>query len=174
MSIVEWAVIGALFLGIMIFCARIMRKGISTLDENRRHYMERIQQEERKIDEDRKNITAREHLGIMRAAMDDLLRLDGFPAGCSVEQKGNAIEMTTPGETWRVELLMRERGLKSSGRVLHGRSSWRLSGGVHDELHPDPASLMRSLNRHLHEDSGLADEPGHLARRLAHLPQEPV
>lgn len=136
--------------------------------------MERIHQEERKIDEDRKNITASEHMWIMKAAMEDLLRLDGSPSDYAVRQNGNALELATPDGMWRVELLMRERGLKSARRVLHGRSLWRLSGFGHEESHPDPASLMRSLNEHLHDKASPPGEPGHLARRMEHLRQEPV
>lgn len=147
---VEWIVLGALALIGLAMSARIMRRGLPTLDDNRKSYMEKIHATERRLAEDRKNISSAEHLDVMGAALRDLLRLDGNPEGFSVRKSGDAWELETPEGAWRVELLMREKSLRTSGRVLHGRSRWVLSGFDIMETHPDPASLMRSLNAHLH------------------------
>ena len=40
--ILEWAAAGAVILAGLIFCVRIMRRGITTLDEDRVQYLERI------------------------------------------------------------------------------------------------------------------------------------
>lgn len=162
----EWALLGALFLGIMIFCARIMRRGLRTLDDDRARYLERIQEDERKIAEDRKNISAMDHIWIMQAALEDLLRLENYPEGYAVHRAGMSLEFVTPEGPWNVEIAMRERHLRSTHRVLHGKSRWVLSGFGQVESHPDPASLMASLNAHLHSQPVTAGEPEHLARRM--------
>lgn len=150
MSVFEWAFVGAIFLGIMLFCARIMRRGLTTLDEDRKKYLERIQAGERQLAEDRKKIPAREHMLVMRAAVEDLVRLDGSPPGFSVTMGERYIELQTPEGIWRIELAMRERSLRSARRVLHGRSRWVLSGFGHVERHSEQKTLMASLNAHLH------------------------
>lgn len=169
--LIEWAAIAAILFGAMIFCARIMRKGITTLDEDRQLYLERIHEEEHKIAEDRKNISSMEHLQIMRAAVEDLLRLEGNPEGYSIKARGRVITLETPKGPWTIELVMRERSLKSCGRTLHGKSRWRLEGGDRSEDHDSPASLMRSLRANLLAgEERPAPEPPHLAARLAPLP----
>lgn len=175
MSILEWAAIGALALAMLVICARVMRKGVPTLDENRMKWQENMRQTEIQIEKDRKNISSGEHLNIIKSAMEDLLRLDGQPAGCEVREKDGILELHTPEGSWNVELLMRESGLRSSKRVLHGKCRWRLEGFGYEESHTDPASLMRSLNEHLHDKSlhGRDEEESHITRRMSHLPQEP-
>lgn len=175
MSILEWAAIGALGLAMLVICARVMRRGVRTLDENRMEWRENMRQTEKQIEKDRKKISSAEHLNILRAAMEDLLRLEGQPQGYEVRGKDGTLELCTPQGSWRVELIMRESRLKSSSRVLHGQCRWRLEGFGIEESHMDPASLMRSLNEHLHEDGkeGRHEEESHIARRMSHLPQEP-
>lgn len=169
--LLEWGVIAAILLGAMIFCARIMRKGITTLDEDRQHYLERIREEENRLAEDRKNISSTEHLQIMRAAVEDLLRLAGNPEGYSIGTQGRSLTLQSPKGPWLIELVMRERNLKLSGRTLHGRSRWRLEGNGHCENHDNPASLMRSLHAQLLANEKQPEpEPAHLAARIAPLP----
>lgn len=168
--VLEWALIAAVLFGAMIFCARVIRNGLTTLDDDRKHYLERIHAEEIKIEEDRKHISSFEHLHLMRAAVEDLLRLEGNPPDHVITMRGHGLSLQTPRGTWSIELVMRERALKSTGRILHGKSRWRLDGPEHSEDHPDPASLMRSLSAHLRAgESNPPPEPPHLAARLSGL-----
>ena len=162
MSILEWGAIGILGLGMLLMCAKTMLKGLRTLDDNRK-------------EKDRADISSGEHLLMLKAAMEDLLRLDGSPQGYEVLEKDGALELATPKGSWRVELAMREKALRSGKRVLHGKARWRLAGFGVEESHMDPASLMRSLNAHLRgapPEEPAAESP-HIARRMSHLPQEP-
>lgn len=149
MSMFDWAVLGAAALAIMMFCARMMRRGLTTLDQDRQRFFGRLEEGKRQLAEDRKKMPAAEHLEVMRAAMDDLLRLDDNPAGFAIMADGKKITLQTPKGAWEVELLMRERNLASAKKVLHGKSRWLLSGFNQKEYHNDPASLMKSLNEHL-------------------------
>lgn len=175
MTIIILASVSVLALAMLVICARVMRRGVRTLDENRMEWRENMRQTENRIQQDNKNISSMEHLNILRAAMDDLLRLEGQPKGYKVQAKDGILELCTPQGTWKVKLLMRESGLRSSKRVLHGKCRWRLEGFGIEESHMDPASLMRSLNEHLHESSpfGKEEEQSHIMRRMSHLPQEP-
>ena len=167
MTLMEWAVVGALLLGIIVWCVRRMRRGIRTLDEDRKTQLEKIQVGERRLAEDRKNISAAERLEVVRAAMEDLLRLDDNPEGCSVISNGSTLELSTPKGSWRVELIMNEKKLRVSRKVLRGRSKWLLSGFGHSEHHEDPAGLLKSLNEHFHSEDWEAEGPAHLARRFS-------
>lgn len=170
MTMLEWSVLGAILLAILIFCARIMRRGLTTLDDDRRQYLEKIRGHEARIEEDKKRISARDHLAIMRAALEDLIRLDGNPPGYSVSQNAQTLQLATPRGVWEVRLVMRERSLRTSARVLHGKSRWLLSGFGQQEQYPDPASLMRSLNARIHAvDDEFANLP-QLARGPDHNP----
>lgn len=166
MSILEWCGLGAFFIAILFFCARIMRRGITSLDEDRKQYMERIKNAERQIAEDRKNICSHDQLVLIRAALEDLLRLEGNPEGYSIQKQHMGWELVTPEGSWHIKLLMREQSLRSNRKVLHGRSRWFLSGFNSEEHHMDPASLMHSLNNHLHSKYVDKSIPQHLARRL--------
>ena len=168
--IIEWALVAAVLFGAMIFCARIMRRGLTTLDEDRRQYLERIHAEESKIEEDRRNMSSLEHLRIMKAAVEDLLRLEGNPEGHALSMRGRSLVLATPQGEWRIELVMRERALKSTGRTLHGKSRWQLASTEHVEEHDDPASLMRSLAAQLRGgERRPTPEPPHLAARVGGL-----
>lgn len=173
MGLIEWAVLGLLLLVAMVMSARVMRRGISTLDDKRKQCLEHIAVMDRQLAEDRKNMTAKEHLAVMRAAVEDLVRLEDFPEGWEVKNNEDSVELLTSDATWKIKLLMRERDLKTAHRVLHGKGRWHLSGPEIDEFHVDPASLMHSLDDHLHARSQKLEVPAHLAKRMRHLPQEP-
>ena len=105
---------------------------------------------------------------MLRAAVEDLLRLAGDPPGHELSGKGTRLVLRTPAGEWRLELSMRERSLRGTRKVLHGRSRWLLSGFGRDETFDDLAGLMRSLYAHLRGDEMVTPEPAHLARRLSH------
>lgn len=162
----EWAGLGAIMFALVIFCARIMRRGLTTLEDDRKQNRERIANGMRKLEEDRKGISASEQLYLAEAAMRDLIRIEQRLQECRIEAKGNIIELHTDKGNWQVELLMRESALRSRHKILHGQSCWLLRGAETDEKHREIASLMASLARHLH--GNIQDEvPPHLARRLA-------
>lgn len=152
MSLLDWAFYGAIFIGVMVFCLRLMRKGITSLDERRGEYLERIRAEERKLDEDVKNISSAEHLKIMKAALIDLLRLDGNPQGYSVTDSGRVLTLVTPQGCYEIKMAMAEKSLATSSRVLHGRVRWSLSGFGKRQEYSSAGKLMSDLNKCLHPD----------------------
>lgn len=166
MSLMWWIIAGAILLAGLVFCFRIMRRGISTLDDDRRKFLTKIQDGEHKLKEEQKQVPALEHLALMRAAVEDLLRLEDAPPSYRMESAGRAILLHTPKGMWRLELAMREASLKTRKRVLHGRPRWFLSGMGQQEEHGDVASLMASLHAHLRAEEALPTEPPHLARRV--------
>lgn len=181
MSMLEWAILGAILLGAMIFSARIMRKGRPSLDEARSRCLSRIHDQELMLAEDRRNVPAEEEIGLMRSAMADLLRLEGEPAGWSLERSGRTLRLETPDGEWRVELVA-GRPCKISGgsaaRSPHTGSRWLLEGANVSEGHADAASLMRSLQAHMPGsggcrggDGGIEPEPAHLAARTRGIAQ---
>lgn len=162
----EWAGLGAIMFALVIFCARIMRRGLTTLDDDRKQNRERIADGMRKLEEDKKNISSSEQLYLAEAALRDLVRLDKKTGKWRIQAKGNQIDLYTPDGCWQVELLMRESALRSRHKILHGQSHWVLRGSEINENHREIASLMASLAHHIHgtREEGL---PPHLARRLA-------
>lgn len=166
LSTLEWAVLGALFLGIMIFCARLARRGLSTLEDERKLQHGRISEGKRKLAEDRKNISAHEHLEILFAGIEDMLWLDGKTADCQLQRKGYILELECPEGKYELELLMRERMLKSRHKVMHGRNLWVLRGPDFEEHHPEMLTLMASLQSHLKGDSINISAPEHIRKRL--------
>ena len=166
MSLFGWVAAGSVMFAALIFCFRLMRHGLRTLDDDRRKFLERIRTGERRLAEEQKQVPAAEHLALLRAGVEDLLRLADSPPGYRIETATNALLLHTPKGTWRMELSMRERILHSTHRVLHGRSRWLLSGCGHQEQHDDVGSLMGSLHAHLRADAELPAEPAHLARRV--------
>ncbi|MBD5553016.1 MAG: translation initiation factor IF-2 [Desulfovibrio sp.] len=164
MTVLEWAALGALGLAILLFCARIMRRGLTTLDDDRKRHEERVREETRKLSECNKKITADEQLLLARAAIADLLRLE--QKECSVESSGHTIEIGLPDQTVRVRLKMREINLRSTHRALHGQSRWLLEASGLAEEYRDIAGLMARLNDLLH-GAKVEGVPEHIARRLA-------
>lgn len=165
MTIFDWGIFGALILAILIFCARLMRRGIVSLDDRRSQYIEKIHAGELQLAEDRKKISSREHLAIMRSALEDLIRLDDNPPGWQVIQHDKTLEFITPENAWTIELVMRERNLATTGQTLHGKSRWTLIGSDRIEQHAEPISLMASLNKHIHNSDDDFENLPHLQRK---------
>lgn len=158
MSVFDWSILAALLFAIIIFCARIMRKGLTTLEDHRREYISKIKATELQLQEDNKNISSQDHLYIMRIALEDLIRLESFkknsPAqNYEVVQEESKLFFKTPRGVLTVQLHMRERNLKTTRRVLHGKSRWTLTGFGYSHNYFDPAVLMRDLNIWLHSDN---------------------
>lgn len=180
MSMLEWIAIGAITLTALFFCARIMRKGISSLDEDRERLKERLAEEEKKLARGEKDVSAQERLYVTKAAILDFLRLEAEKTGDSHEPeldiKGDTLEFMTPQGPFSARLVMRERLLATTRKVIHGRAKWILKGGAGDnafeEEHGDIGSLMASVNSHWHGRKPEAREPEFLARRLARCRRE--
>lgn len=153
----EWAAAGAVFVAVVILCVRLMKRGLTTLEDERAQCLERIRQMEDKIKEDQKNMASSEHLRIARSGFEDLLRLAGNPADMRLEAvarglgeaQGEALVLHLPEGELRISLSMRERELKGVRKVAHGRGRWHLSGmGVHEE-YTDLVPLMRAVSARL-------------------------
>ena len=157
MAFWEWAAAGAVFVAIVVFCVRRMKRGLTTLEDERAECLERIRQMEEKIKEDQKNMASSEHLRIARAGLEDLLRLAGNPAGMWLEAvasglgeaQGEALVLHLPEGELRVSLSMRERELKGQHKVVHGRGSWHLSGLDMNDEYTDLVPLMRAVSARL-------------------------
>lgn len=166
--ILAWAAAGVLFLVGFVYSIRIMRRGMTTLDDSRSLYLERIREGERRLLEDKKNMPLDEHMRILHAGVRDLLALAGDPSGHHVECQGRVVLLHTPKGPWRVELFMREALLRGSGKTVFGQSRWRLSGFDREEHFQDLAGLMRALHEALRDEGSLPPQPSHLARRISH------
>ncbi|MBD5641023.1 MAG: translation initiation factor IF-2 [Desulfovibrio sp.] len=167
MTIFEWAAIGGIVLALFIFCARVMRRGLTTLDETRSQHLEKIAEGERQLAEDRRKITAEEQFHLLEAAIADLIRLSPYPEAWQIGLQHNIIYLETTGSRWEIELAMSERALRSSGRILHGKPHWLLRNEDIHEHYTDVAQLLASLNRHIRTAEEPEPLPRHLARRLA-------
>lgn len=167
MNLMEWGAIGAVMFALFIFCARIMRRGISVLDDERKKQMEIISEGQRKIDEEKRNITADEQIRLARAAAEDLLRLEGLEKVCQLKADCHIIDLRCPDGDWRLQLLMRETSLRSRRKTLCGQSRWLLLGENAHEEYGDIAGLMAALARRLRGERREEDLPKHIARRLA-------
>lgn len=178
MSTLQWAGLGAIMLAAIIFCARIMRRGITTLEDDRKEYLARMAAGQRQIDDDNRNISANEQLALAQAALEDLLRLDNS-ATARLERTGKALTVSRGREVWKIELVMMERML-TSHKMLHGQQTWLLHGeGIGEppsehhpdhcieETHTDIAGLMASFNNHWHGIHHAPLEPEHISRRIA-------
>ena len=157
MALWEWAAAGAVFVAIVVMCVRLMKRGLTTLEDERAQCLEKIRQMEEKIKEDQKNMASSEHLRIARAGLEDLLRLAGNPADAWLESvarglgeaRGEALVLHLPEGELRISLSMRERELKGVRKVAHGRGSWHLSWmGEHKE-YTDLVPLMRAVSARL-------------------------
>ena len=157
MAFWEWAAAGAVFVAMVVFCVRRMKRGLTTLEDERAECLERIRQMEEKIKEDQKNMASSEHLRIARAGLEDLLRLADNPQGMWLEAvatgrgeaQGEALVLHLPEGELRVSLSMRERELKGQHKVVHGRGSWHLSGLDMNDEYTDLVPLMRALSARL-------------------------
>lgn len=166
MGLLEWVGIGVIMLVAGVLSVRIMRRGLPTYAEDREKYLQHMDQMRREVEEDRKHISAREQMYLMHSALDDFVRLERLDA--QVVERGNVLCLKAGDVIWQIDLLMRERMLASSKRVIHGQSRWLLTGPNVKEEYLDCARLMASLNAHWHGCIPDTATPEHVARRLAH------
>ena len=153
----EWGAAGVVLLIVVVFCVRLMKRGLTTLEDERALCDERIRTVEEQIRQDQKNMASSEHLHIALAGLRDMLRLAEYPSGFWLEvlerDRGAANEkalvLHTPDGDWHVSLSLRERQLRAVRKVAHGQSRWHLYGsGVHEE-YADLPRLMCALHNHL-------------------------
>ena len=151
----EWAAAAAAVIVAVLFCLRLTRQGLGTLEEERDRCLERIREMEEQVREDQKNMPSGEHLRIVHAALEDLLRQAGAPTedGLLVEMDaaGQCLVWRLPGpdgrpEEWRVRLFMRERELRGTHKVAHGQARWRLSGPGVEEDFTDLVQLLSLIH----------------------------
>ncbi|MDY0260668.1 MAG: hypothetical protein RBR41_13510 [Desulfovibrio sp.] len=160
----EWGAAGVVLLIVVVFCVRLMKRGHTTLEDERALCDERIRTMEEQIRQDQKNMASSEHLHIALAGLRDMLRLADYPSGFWLEVQDHArgaanekaLVLHTPDGDWRVSLSMRERQLRAVHKVAHGQSRWHLYGtGVHEE-YEDLPRLMCALHNHLRKGASSA------------------
>lgn len=157
----EWIAAGVVLLVVVVFCVRLMKRGLTTLEDERALCDERIRAMEEQIRQDQKNMPSSEHLHIALAALRDMLRLADYPSGFWLEvvkddsgsSIGKVLVLHTPDGDWRVSLSMRERQLRAVQKVAHGQGRWHLYGSdIHEEYTGLP-QLMCALHNHLRQKS---------------------
>lgn len=163
----EWAALGGVVFALFIFCARIMRRGLSSLDDVRRQHTEKINEGKRRLAEDCKKISADDQFHLLEAAIEDLVRLRPEAGAWKTEKRDRIIALENPPRRWEIELVMRERVLRTSSCVMHGKPKWLLRGEGLEERFSDIADLMACLNGQLQADMEVDPMPAHIARRLA-------
>ena len=160
----EWIAAGVVLLVVVVFCIRLMKSGLTTLEDERALCDERIRTMEEQVRQDQKNMPSSEHLHIALAGLRDMLRLADYPSGFWLEvvQEGNGavrekvLLLHTPSGDWRISLSMRERQLRAVHKVAHGQGRWHLYGfGVHEE-YTDLPRLMCALHNHLRRAGGVS------------------
>lgn len=160
----EWGAAGVVLLIIVVFCVRLMKRGLTTLEDERALCDERIRTMEEQIRQDQKNMASSEHLHIALAGLRDMLRLADYPSGYWLEvlqhdsgaANEKALVLHTPDGDWLVSLSMRERQLRAVHKVAHGQGRWHLRGtGVHEE-YEDLPRLMCALHNHLRKGASSA------------------
>ncbi|MDR1658779.1 MAG: translation initiation factor IF-2 [Desulfovibrio sp.] len=149
----------------MIFCLRMLRRGLGTLEQTRMRHYEDIRAGEQRLLDDAKNISRSEHLRLAHAAIADLLHLEGDRAGFSLSAQGSALLVNTPDGVLRITLDMRERTLHHTRRVLRGKECWLLSGVGCEEKFADLAGLMRNLTAYLRGEKRAGTVPATFLRR---------
>ena len=81
----EWGAAGVVLLIVVVFCVRLMKRGLTTLEDERALCEERIRTMEEQIRQDQKNMPSSEHLHIALAGLRDMLSLAGYPSGFWLE-----------------------------------------------------------------------------------------
>lgn len=177
MSIWEWSAAGILFAVVVVVCVRLMRKGLSTLEEERAQCMEQIRRMEGQVREDQKNMPSSEHFSIARSGVEDLLRLAGNPPDSRIEVtdpeksgKEQTLLLHLAGKKWRISLNMREQTIRSRKKIAYGNGRWRLTGPDFDEEYCELALLMRAVQAYAFQgiapDRGRAGAPDVMPREL--------
>lgn len=167
MTLFEWALAGAVVILGLVISFRIVRNGIPSLDDDRSGLLEKINSEEKRIMEDKKNISAGEQMALTEAAIRDLLSLDGLDHEAALAVVENGFLLELPEKKWLIELMMNECQLKSVRRVLHGRCQWRISGDKANAVFDDIGEMMSFLHKLLRCDAPDMAPQVHIARRVS-------
>ncbi|MDR2574643.1 MAG: translation initiation factor IF-2 [Desulfovibrio sp.] len=166
-TLLKWVPALIVMLAGVVFCFRMLKRGLGTLEKFRKRHLEHIHAQERQIQDDRKSISQSEHLRLAHTAIADLLRLEGGRTACSLRALGDSLLLDTPDGAWRIRLDMREQTLRRTRRTLGGGTRWRLSGVGCEEEFADLAELMRALTTYLRGEKRSASEAA-FARRTGH------
>lgn len=165
-----WGIAGAITLVGLVVCRRILRAGQTSLAQSREKMQSRFFEGEKQLQEDAKKISLDEQIHILRAALEDLLRLEGNKPGFHIRQEDkSSFALITPSEEIRITFSMREQQLRATHQVLRGHERWAMEHNGLKEQFSTIAALMSRLNDLLHgDDNSLPPEMSHLARRFRH------
>lgn len=119
------AIAGFVTLLAIIYCIRLMRRGMTTLSSDKERWRKRFAEEEQRLSKEQSDIPLSEQMHLLYVGVQDLLRLEDLnEAECS-HQDGYVMVKTTKG-AWKLSFEAREQTLKSLKKVLHGPSHWFL------------------------------------------------
>ena len=172
----EYVLVGIVGIAGAAVAVRMMRKGLSTLDDARTSLHQRIRQTTADIVEKNKSTPVAEQLTLCAAAIRELVELDGDTAtrsGMSVTCEGGCVRVRTPGHCLHVRYAVRTAQLKGVERELHGEGQWLLvcedargeagAGAIPPEAasaKPVPAALRGLEPTPSHNTPGVASAPG--------------
>jgi hypothetical protein len=169
----EWIPALAIIVIGVIFCFRMLKRGLGTLEKTRLRHYEDIRAKEQQLLDDTKNISRSEHFRLAHAAITDLLHLEGDRAGFSLGTQGQTLLLNTPEGIWRITLDMRERTLHHTRKVLHSKERWVLSGFGREEKFADLAALMRNLTACLRGEKSIETPPAALPQPMRNCARAP-
>lgn len=126
----EYVLVGIVGIAGAAVAVRMMRKGLSTLDDARTSLHQRIRQTTADIVEKNKSTPVAEQLALCAAAIRELVELDGDAAtrgGTSVACEGGCVRVRAPGHCLHIRYAVRAAQLKGVERELHGEGQWLLA-----------------------------------------------
>ena len=179
---IMWAIIGIVGLAALVISFRIARRRSLSLDGYRARRDAEFQKQEQEMDAAAFRMPSRERLHIVRAGLEDLLRLADYPAGYSLDApegtQTGTILFQTPDGPLHLGFVSRESlppvqwNSRSSHCGAHAAPGlWRVWNEERGEDFPSMAALMQRMDQFLRGGPLFDEELPEISRRFAgHMP----
>lgn len=179
-----WAVIGIVGLAALLISFRIARRRSLSFEGYKARRDAEFQRQEKEMDAAAFRMPSQERLHIVRAGLEDLLRLADYPEGYSLDApeeskaRAESILLHTPDGTLHLGFVSREslpplqwrsRSVNCGAHAAPG--IWRIWNDEHGEDFPSMAALMCRMNQFLRGGPLFEEEAPKINRRFAgHMP----
>lgn len=179
-----WGIIGIVGLAALIISFRIARRGSLSLDGYRARRDAEFQRQEKERDAATFQMPSQERLHIVRAGLEDLLRLADYPEGFRLDKAegedtrrpGNILLHTPSGPLYlgfisRESLPLVQWNSRSTHCGAHAAPGlWRIWNDDRGEDFPSMAALMHRMDQVLRGGPLFDEEAPEFSRRFAHMP----
>lgn len=162
-------IMGVLLIVTLMVAARVFRKRLGNYDNRCKSFMDTVHATEKELRNCNMSISRREQLAVLRAALVDVLHLEGEPAGFAVQDRGEFLVLQSPKGEVQITFMSKSVRLCTQNRELYGNNRWSIISPEGEKRSFESlAETMKCLEKVIAGMPIGSDEGAEFRRRFPH------